>query len=172
MDIKKAHPNDTEVTMEQMTKITKLFLEGGFTFRQAKGISEADMESIYSIGFNFYNNGKYKEACQLFSFLVIFDHFNKKYWLALGCARQMNKEYDLALRAFMSANMHDMSDPIPYVRMAECMMILGSPEMAERALNAAISLFGDKPKYKADKEQAIALISFLQQNDREQTTKK
>lgn len=162
MEAKKNKSNDT-VTPEQMTELATLFLNGGFTLRQAKGISEHDMESIYSIGYTFYNNGKYKEAIQIFSFLTLFDHFNKKYWLALGCARQMNKEYDFALRAFMSANMHDINDPIPYVRMAECMIMLEGPESAERALNEAITLFGDKPRYKEDKEQAVALISFLQQ---------
>lgn len=162
MDANKRPAND-KLTSKQLTEVALNFLNGGFTLMQVKGISPHDMESVYSIGYTYYNNGKYKEAVKIFLFLTLFDHFNKKYWLALGCARQMNKEYDFALRAFVSANMQDMKDPIPYVRMAECLIVLGDPDLAERSLNEAIALFGDNPKYKSDKEQAIALISFLQQ---------
>ena len=82
-------------------------LAGGGTLADLRGLGEQDIETIYSIGFNFYNQAKYAQAEPMFQFACVYSHLERRYWMALGNCRQMAKNYQGAIDAYGFAFMLD-----------------------------------------------------------------
>ena len=67
-----------QVTEEDIKKAAQSFINDGATLKELKGISNAEMEAVYSLAFNYYRTGKFDDAAKLFNFLAFFDHLNAK----------------------------------------------------------------------------------------------
>lgn len=125
-----------EVTQEQIEQAAKAFIEDGATLKELKGISNAELEAVYSLAFGYYQTGKYDEAFKLFQFLVLFDHLNPKFWLGVGAVQQIRKDYKAAIQSYCYASFLDLSNPKPQLHAAECYVALGDKENALSALAA------------------------------------
>jgi len=104
------------------------------TVREFRGISDAQLEAVYSTGLNFYSAGKYAEAEKIFRFLVVFEHTSSRFWTALGSARQAQRKIDDALQAYQFASFLDLENPRPAYYAAECLLAKGDRENALNAL--------------------------------------
>ncbi len=113
------------------------------TVREMKGITDAEMEAIYSMGFSFYNTGRYDDAEKVFRFLVLFDHLNARYWTGLGAVFQVKKNYAEAITAYGYASFLDLKNPKPQYLAAECFLALGDKTNALSAI-AALEQFCPK----------------------------
>lgn len=111
-------------------------LLGGSTVRDLKGITTAEIETIYRMGYNFYAAGKYDDADTVFRYLVYLDHTNQKYWIALGSVLQMERNFEKAAAAFGYAGFLNLSNPKPQYYAAQCLLALGDRENALSALEA------------------------------------
>ena len=111
-------------------------LIAGGTVRDYKGITEAEIETIYRMGYNFYTAGDYKDADTVFRYLVFLDHTNQKYWTALGSVLQMERQFDKAATAFAYAGILDLNNPKPQFYAAQCFLALGDKASALSALTA------------------------------------
>lgn len=126
-----------QITEEKIAEQAKRLLNGEMdTMRELKGITDGEMEAVYSLGFNFYNTGRYDEAEKIFKFLVLFDHLNPKYWTAMGALQQVRKDYDTAVTSYSFASFLDLKDPKPQFHAAECFLAKGDVENAKSALEA------------------------------------
>ena len=72
-----------KITEEKIAAAAKSFANGA-TLKEVRGITNDELEAVYSLGFGYYTTGKFEEAQKLFEFLVLFDHLSTKYWFALG----------------------------------------------------------------------------------------
>ena len=113
------------------------------TVREMKGITDAEMEAIYSMGFSFYNTGRYDDAEKVFRFLVLFDNLNARYWTGLGAVFQVKKNYAEAITAYGYASFLDLKNPKPQYLAAECFLALGDKTNALSAI-AALEQFCSK----------------------------
>src|SRR5690606_39901315 len=100
----------TDDQRELSSQIVNILNSGG-TLDQVFDLTEEDEEAIYAIAHNYYNNGKYDKAIPLFQFLSIVDHLNIKWWMGLGAATQMAKEYEKAVNAYAMATLLNVDDP-------------------------------------------------------------
>ena len=75
---------------DKIAEAAKKFANGA-TLKEVRGITNDELEAVYSLGFGYYNTGKYEDAQKIFEFLVLFDHLNTKYWFALGAVQQARK---------------------------------------------------------------------------------
>lgn len=124
------------ITENQIVEAARQFLEGGATLGELKGISPAELEAVYALGFTHYRTGRYEDASKLFQFLVLFDHLNPKYWLALGAVQQVAKDFKAAIASYGYASFLDLENPKPQLHAAECFLALGDRENALSALLA------------------------------------
>ena len=124
-----------EITKEQIEAAAKKLMEG-YTLSAVKGISENELEAVYSVGFNFYQTGRLEDAQKIFSFLVMFNHLSPKFWMGLGAVYQVKKEFDQALTAYGYASFLDLTDPRPQFHAAECFWAKGDRTNALSALAA------------------------------------
>ena len=125
----------SQLTEEKIEAAAKGFAKMG-TIREIKGITNSEMEAVYSMGYSFYTTGRYQDAEKVFRFLVLFDHFEKKYWTGLGAVYQVQKRYNEAITAYGYASFLDLKNPKPQYLAAECFAALGDRENALSALSA------------------------------------
>ena len=125
----------SQLTPEKIEEAAKSFAEMG-TIRELKGITDAEMEAIYSMGYSLYNTGRYDDAETVFRFLVLFDHQNPRYWIGLGAVQQVKKQYGDAVTSYGYASFLDLDNPKPQYYAAECFLALGDKENTLSALAA------------------------------------
>ncbi len=125
-----------ELNKDTLQEIAKRVMEEPVTLRDLKGITTDEMEAVYSLGFNFYNTGRYDDAEKVFKFLVMFDHMSPKYWMGLAAVQQVKKDYASATTSYAYASFLDIHDPKPQYHAAECFLAMGDVENATSALEA------------------------------------
>jgi type III secretion system low calcium response chaperone LcrH/SycD len=119
--------------------------------------NEEHYEAFYAIAYDFYDNGKYREAVNYFRFLTMVDHMSKKHWVGLAASLQMMKEYEKALNAYVLVALIDHEDPyIPFYA-AECCFSFGDIQRGLEALDSADQLAAGDDKYKGLRNQLAAL---------------
>ncbi len=127
--------NPESLTEEKIVAALKEFGNGA-TLREMRGLSDAEMEAIYSMGVNFYQAGNYEDAEKVFQFLVMFDHLSSRYWTAMGSLRQVQRKFAQAVEAYKFASFLDLENPKPMYYAAECYLALGQKDEALMALAA------------------------------------
>ena len=126
----------TEINQDKIAEAAQKFATGFATMRELKGITKAEMEAVYSVGFNMYRTGRYDDAEKIFRFLVLFDHLEPKYWLGVGAVQQVRKDYQGAIASYGYSSFLDLSNPKPQIHAAECFLALGDKVNAASALIA------------------------------------
>ncbi|MBF0103143.1 MAG: SycD/LcrH family type III secretion system chaperone, partial [Desulfobacterales bacterium] len=144
------------------------FIKKGASFKDLRGLTDKDMEAIYSLGYTAYNNGKFEDAMKVFKFLSFYDHMQKKYWMGLAGCRQMLKDYAGAVQAYAYIAILDVSDPKVHLHAADCLMALKSYKEAESALLAAVHWAGDQSGYADVKNRALAVLQVLKRTETEE----
>ena len=125
-----------KITEEKIAAAAKAFVKDGATLKEVRGITNDELESVYSLGFGYYRTGKFDEAEKLFQFLVLFDHLSSKYWFALGAVQQAQKDYEKAIASYGYSSFLDLENPKPQYHAAECCLALGDKANAASAIMA------------------------------------
>jgi type III secretion system low calcium response chaperone LcrH/SycD len=151
-----------EIDREKIEEAARKIAGDMTTVRELKGITDAEMDAVYSLGFNFYRTGNIENAEKVFKFLVLFDHFEPKYWIGMGAVLQVKKMYDGAITAYAYASFLDIHDPKPQYHAAECYLAKGDRANAASAL-AALERFAPEDtdrgrEYRAKAEELKKLI--------------
>jgi type III secretion system low calcium response chaperone LcrH/SycD len=104
--------------------------------------------ALYVVGYQLYENGKYREAVDVFRVLTVLDQTERKYWMGLGASLHMQKEYDRALQCYGYAALLNENDPYAHFHAAECFLVQGKREEAYHVLEVAKSVaLHNKEKY-------------------------
>jgi type III secretion system low calcium response chaperone LcrH/SycD len=124
-----------KITEEKIAEAAKSFASGA-TLKEVRGITNDELEAVYSFGFGYYNTGRFEDAQKLFEFLVLFDHLNTKYWFALGAVQQARKDFQKAIASYGYSSFLDLENPKPQFHAAECYLALGDKANAASAVMA------------------------------------
>ena len=124
-----------KITEEKIAEAAKAFATGA-TLKEVRGITNDELEAVYSFGFGYYNTGRFEDAQKLFEFLVLFDHLNTKYWFALGAVQQARKDFQKAIASYGYSSFLDLENPKPQFHAAECYLALGDKANAASAVMA------------------------------------
>lgn len=142
-----------------VTESLKGLLQAGGTLGPALDITQDEREAMYQLGHGFYAQGRYSEAFKAFSLLVIWDHLEPRYLVALGGAAQMLGRYTDALQHYSTATLASLDDPVPPYHVAECLIALERLPEAVESLELCLTLAGDEhPVVKARAEALLTSI--------------
>lgn len=108
-----------KLTKEFIEKASKAFVEGRVTIKDFRGLDDAQMEAIYSLGYNLYQTGRNADARKVFEGLTVLDHLNVKYWIGLGATFQEDDNWERAALCYQTALLVDETDPRPPFHLAE-----------------------------------------------------
>lgn len=150
-----------QLNEEQLQEIVETFIQSGLAYKDLRGLSDKDMEAIYSLAYTLYNHNKYDEAMKVFKFLSLMDHTDKRYFLGLAACRQMLGNYDKAIEAYQFAAVLDVEDPIVHLHAADCLLAAKRFDEARSALHATVHWAGDQVAHKASKDRAEMLLNLL-----------
>jgi type III secretion system low calcium response chaperone LcrH/SycD len=133
--------NTTQIAEEidkDIKDLAKKLFQDGATLGEIKGITPRELNAVYQMGLGFYNTGRYDDAEKVFSFLVMFDHLEPKYWLAAGAVQQVKKNFEKAKAAYSQAALLDIHSPKPQYYVAECFLALGQKDDAVASLDTLL----------------------------------
>lgn len=152
------------ITEDQLSHSVDVIKNGG-TLSMMQDIHTDDLEAIYSIAHTFYVQRRYKKSEQLFSYLCLYQHMDKRFWKGLAASRQMQKNYRKAAEAYAYMAIIDMDDPEPSFHAAFCFMELKETKSASKALDAAMHQAKGKKRYQPLLEQARQMLNKLKTGD-------
>ncbi len=133
--------NTTQLAEEldkNIKEVAKKLFEDGATLGELKGITPRELNAVYQMGLGFYNTGRYDDAEKVFTFLVMFDHLEPKYWTAVGAVQQVKKNFEKAKSCYVQASMLDIHSPKPQYYVAECYLALGQKDDALASLDTLL----------------------------------
>lgn len=124
-----------ELTVEQIQNAAKGLAEG-YSLRDLKGLTDGEMEAVYSMAYNFFTTGRMDDADKVFRFLVLMDHTCAKYWIGLGAVQQVKRDFKNAITSYSYASFLDIANPKPQFHAAECFLAIGDKDNALSAIAA------------------------------------
>lgn len=145
----------------EIQSIIEGFLTKGMTVKDLKKITDQEMEAIYSVGYNYYRHGKYKEAKSIFSLLCKYDQYEPKYWIGVGSTQQMLKNYKQAIDAYSFAVMLNPLDPKVHRYVTDCFLALKDYEKAQGSLESLIMVCEDDEGLKEVKKEAENFLAEI-----------
>ncbi|MBA2369892.1 MAG: SycD/LcrH family type III secretion system chaperone [Candidatus Protochlamydia sp.] len=144
--------------------MTKMFKEG-VPPKDAIGVNNNAVESIYAQAYRLYNTGKYVEATHLFRVLIMLNAMEPKYTLGLAACFHMLKEYKHAIQTYTMCSAFDPTTPLPYYHSSDCFIQMKDYLSGMLCLQMAIDKAGEKPEYAKIKERAILSLESLKQQN-------
>ncbi|HCH1528756.1 TPA: SycD/LcrH family type III secretion system chaperone VcrH [Vibrio parahaemolyticus] len=156
--------NATDPSQMQAEELLS-FLEEGGTLKMLHDVSADTIEHIYAVGYNFFQSGKIEQAAKVFQLLSMLDHYQARFFIGLGAARQELGEYLQAIDAYSYAALVDINDPRPPFHSAECHLKLEQLTEAESGFYSAKEMSAGKSQY-ADLYQRAGIMLEAVRNKR------
>ena len=156
-----------EYTQEELETMTKAVLNGA-TIGDVCNISQDMLESLYSLGYNLYTSGNYKDAETIFSGLCLYDHNEPRVGMGLGGRRTANGTYREAVEAYgLCSAMEALSSPVPVLQAGMCYLKMGDREKAKGSFVTAVSMGEEgNPEHEAARGKASAMLAILEQAEK------
>jgi type III secretion system low calcium response chaperone LcrH/SycD len=155
--------SDKAMSKQEMESLEKIKSLSGLdkSFAEVLGIKDEDLEAVYAVAHNHYQQAKFDTALQIFQFLTMTKSDNLKYWKGLASTYQMLKQYNEAIVAYSFCAYLDFTDPeVPY-HAGQCYLALGDLKHAEIAFNGASFMAGNDKKHAEIKKHADLFIKTI-----------
>lgn len=136
-------------------------MTGGKPLALRMGVSVQAQELLYAAAHRSYGLGQHAQAAQLFAYLMLVDHMDRRYFSGHAACLRAQKKYAEALQSYSVASMLDMTDPQPPMRMAECHMALGDRAKAREALDYALAQARAHQIHNGHVPRLEAMLAFL-----------
>ncbi len=136
----------TDPSQMQAEELLSFLEEGGNAKNAARCISRhhrAHLRGWISI----FQSGKIEQAAKVFQLLSMLDHYQARFFIGLGAARQELGEYQQAIDAYRYAALVNVNDPRPPFHSAECHLKLKQLTEAESGFYCAKEMSAGKSEY-------------------------
>lgn len=149
-------------TLENLNEISERIMTGETTMQIEMGLTDDEVEAIYMIAYNHYNQQKYEESAKTFSMLMLFNPLEYKYLFGAASAYFMVGLYEDACIAYLMCTGLESEHPEPWLHMAECLIKVEQSKDAREPLEKAIEVAGDAPEYEVLVSKAQLMLDALQ----------
>jgi type III secretion system low calcium response chaperone LcrH/SycD len=141
------------------------FLMSGGTMHELYGITEEELEALYTKGFQEYNAQQYEKAMETFAYLIYLKPDEKRYLFAFGAVLQVIKDYKKAIYYYSMAADQDILDPTITLHIVECLVALDMHSDALDALAILLQETASAPQWAGLYAKALAYQTLLTQKD-------
>lgn len=128
-----------------LNRIVDLIAEASGVHIEKKVLNPEEERFLYAAAYHAYENGKYADATHFFCYLTGCAPTKPEYWMGLGAAHQMAKEYQEAIYAYGAAALLKSDEPQVHLHAADCFFALGETEKGLQALESAELALGKQP---------------------------
>ena len=126
----------TDRELSTVEQLARQCLEHGATLGDLRGFTADEMDAVYLLAHNAYQQRKYEDARRLFHFLAENDHTESRYWMGLAACLQLIGDHQQAVAAYGMTALLDATNPEPPLRACECYLALRDLAAARKALDA------------------------------------
>ncbi|HEE8949683.1 TPA: type III secretion system translocator chaperone SicA [Providencia rettgeri] len=127
---------------ELLDNITTALMDGA-TYKDIHGIPQSTMDGIYSYAYEFYQQGKLKEAETFFRFLSIYDFYNTDYVMGLAAVYQLTKRYAKATELYALAFVLAKNDYRPLFHAGQCNLMMKKSSAAIHCFESVLESSSD-----------------------------
>ena len=151
---------------ELLGNITTALMDGA-TYKDIHGIPQSTMDGIYSYAYEFYQQGKLKEAETFFRFLSIYDFYNTDYVMGLAAVYQLTKRYDKATELYALAFVLAKDDYRPLFHAGQCNLMMKKSSAALHCFESVLesSTDVDLHEISSSLRRSLRGISFNRTNE-------
>ena len=135
-------------------------LGSGGALGDVTGLDARDYEAVYTLGHNFYAQGKYLEAMRVFAYLVMNQHLERRFVNAYAASLQMVGGYKDAINYYGIAYAMDPRDSAPTFHACECLIAMGMKAEAKEGLSLIIARC-TAPEQSEIRERSQGLLALL-----------
>ena len=107
-------------SLRKMKEAFGPLLTQGVPLYLTRGLKKPDLDSLYIIAYNLYDEKKYQEALQIFQTMAFYNHFDKRGWLGSAASFQMLHRYEDAISCYSCVFLIDNTDPLTLFHSVEC----------------------------------------------------
>jgi type III secretion system low calcium response chaperone LcrH/SycD len=155
MQVQTQTDNTSQILEDAMTHLGSGGVMGDFA-----GLDARDYEAVYTLGHNFYAQGKYLEAMRIFSYLVTNNHLERRFVNAFASSLHMVGGYKEAINYYGIAYAMDPRDSAPTFHSCECLIAMGLKAEAKEGLGLIIRRC-TAPEQSEIRERSQALLALL-----------
>lgn len=148
-------------TPEEMEKMIQRVTEGESSLQDELNISDEAVEALYFMGYTKYRNRRYKDAADIFAFVVAVSPFHYNALFGLASSKQMLKEHQSAIIFYYSAAPYAKGNPAPWFHIGECYMAMQEKDMAKEAFQTVLKSTSATGPYGAYVERTKTILSNL-----------
>jgi type III secretion system low calcium response chaperone LcrH/SycD len=130
----------SEQERQKIEELTLACLVDGTPLSATKDFSDEEIEAVYNVAYNFYQQRQYDKAEKLFAFLTLYEHTDSRFSLGLGGCYQSMGKHNQAVNAYTCAALADATNPMPAFHACECYMALEDWDNARKAITAVETL--------------------------------
>ncbi|WP_282565705.1 type III secretion system translocator chaperone SicA [Providencia rettgeri] len=135
--------NFQQTDMEELLDNITTALMDGTTYKDIHGIPQSTMDGIYSYAYEFYQQGKLKEAETFFRFLSIYDFYNTDYVMGLAAVYQLTKRYAKATELYALAFVLAKNDYRPLFHAGQCNLMMKKSSAAIHCFESVLESSSD-----------------------------
>jgi type III secretion system low calcium response chaperone LcrH/SycD len=129
----------------------------GVTFKEIHGISDAQMDGLYALAYEFYHQGRLDEAEKFFRFLCIYDFYCADFLMGLAAVYQLKKMYQKAIDLYAVAFAQSDADYRPMLYSGQCQLAMGKTGKAGRCFKMVMQ-YADNESLKLTAQTYIAAL--------------
>lgn len=119
-------------------------IESGYTIADLMGITEDQMEALYSVAYQNFVTKNYEDAAKVFKVLVLYDQTEQKYTMGLAATLQELGQYEKAADIYATACVQSgLKDPEPMYFSGICLLKAGKRSEAIAAFQSLDSMGRD-----------------------------
>ncbi|PRC93868.1 type III secretion system translocator chaperone SicA [Solimicrobium silvestre] len=149
-----------EETAEQDLEVILDAVNQGVTLKEIHGISDEQMDGLYSLAYDFYNQGRLDEAEKFFRFLCIYDFYCVDFLMGLAAVYQLKEMYQKAADIYAIAFAQGDADYRPMLYSGQCQLAMGKSGKAKQCFKVVVEQSDDD----ALKAKAQAYLTALQRS--------
>lgn len=156
-DIEELRISDEAIQRARDPELLRRYVEEGKTFQEIIGYSDEVMEKFYQAAYSLFQQKRYQDSADAFTFLTTMNPYVHNYWLGLGMSEQLIENYEGAAIAYGMAVMTDATNPVPLFHSSTCAYLLGDYEGALATLQEVVQRCGDQAEHQKIKQDAETL---------------
>lgn len=118
--IEKTFSNASKEEKEKHRKHLEDVYIKGMTHADVIGLDQEFLDGLFSMGYYYYNHGKYKEAQTFFCYLTFLNDKESKYFFSAASAFHMQKDYGSAIAFYRRCTSLDWKHPMPWYYLTDC----------------------------------------------------
>lgn len=165
-DACKRFPTETPEMEKTIEKALSAFVKEGIPLYKSLDIPEDLMEHYYTIAYNLYNVGNFKDALILLRNIYPKDGMNPRYAYGIAACYHQLQDVENAYLFYLITLYLDQEDPLPCYHLYDCCMKNGDHEMAKFALRQVIQRAKENSDYVKLVEAAKINLKSLENNNK------